>query len=75
MAKVAKIVWVTVGTRIIVDEGTSEDEIWRMAKECLSDNLLGGGLENVEILDDYEMPYSAEDEEFNPFGFNGNGIY
>ena len=57
MAKVAKIVWVTVGTRVVVDEDADDSEIWNQAKERLSDNLLGDGNESMEIYDDSEMPY------------------
>lgn len=56
--KVAKIVWITVGTRVIVDANASESEIWRQCKERLSDNLLGYGNESMEIYDDSEMPYN-----------------
>ena len=61
MGKVAKIVWVSVGTRVIVDDNASEDEIMESAIPNLIRNLSNdGGMNYVdEIIDDVEVPFGA----------------
>ena len=64
MAKVAKLVWVSIGTRVIVDEGATDEQVWAEAEERLIDNLKLGGLENIESIgDDTECPYDPETDE------------
>lgn len=64
MAKVAKIVWASVGTRVIVDENATDEQIWEAAKDNLVRNLANDGLENVDkIAPDTECPYGSLDGE------------
>ena len=56
MSKVAKLVWITVGTRVIVDENATEGDIIDMAREEFFDS---GNFEDFveRIEDDVENPY------------------
>ena len=61
--KVAKLVLVSLMTRVIVDENATEDEIIIASKKkfhTLVDENLGDNVE--EIIDDEEIP-ATEDEE------------
>jgi hypothetical protein len=58
MSKVAKLVYVSLVTRVVVDENASEDEILNTARSKFIEkvtNELGENLE--EIVDDTECPY------------------
>jgi hypothetical protein len=60
MAKVAKIVWASVGTRVIVDENATDEQVWETAKDNLVRNLASDGLDNVDkIVLDTECPYGT----------------
>lgn len=63
MKKVAKLVWVSVGTRVIVDKNASEEEIMEIAIPNLIRNLSNDGCMNYvdEILDDVEVPFGTLD--------------
>lgn len=64
MAKVAKIVWASVGTRVIVDENATDEQVWEVAKDNLVRNLANDGLDNVDkIALDTEVPYGSLDGE------------
>ena len=64
MAKVAKIVWASVGTRIVVDENATDEQVWEAAKDNLVRNLANDGLDNVDkIALDTEVPYGSLDGE------------
>jgi hypothetical protein len=64
MAKVAKLVWVSVGTRVIVEENATDEQIWDEAEQRLVDNLIIGKLENLEtIMNDEECPYDPENDD------------
>lgn len=61
MAKVAKLVYMSMVTRVIVDEDATEDQIIQASKDSFIEkvrNELGENLE--EIVDDEEVPYDPE---------------
>jgi len=63
MSKVAKLVYVSFATRVVVDENATEEQILELAKANLLVKVnteLGEHLE--EIVDDEECPF---DEEFD----------
>ena len=64
MSKVAKLVTITLKTRVIVDVDASEEEIMQEAKSDFQDKLDNDELiENLDsIEDDEECPFSEEDE-------------
>jgi uncharacterized protein (UPF0212 family) len=58
MAKVAKLVSVTLMTRVIVDESASEMDIMELAIPKLCEKLMDEPFEHIEdICDDEECPY------------------
>jgi len=60
MAKVAKLVYVNLLARVIVDEFDDDEKIFEMAHSNLS-NQLNNGVENIEkIVDDIECPYEVD---------------
>jgi hypothetical protein len=65
MGKVAKLVSVSLMTRVIVDEGASETEILELAGIKLAEKIQHELTEHIEgIEDDIECPYDpAFDEE------------
>lgn len=64
MANVAKIVWASVATRVVVDDTATDEQIWAVAKDNLARNLVDNGLEGIEsIQDDKELPYGFMDGE------------
>lgn len=64
MAKVAKIVWASVGTRVIVEDTDTDEQVWLKAKEQLLRNLNDNGMDNVDkIALDTECPYGTMDGE------------
>jgi len=64
MAKVTKLVWVSIGTRVIVDDNASDEQIMELAMPRLIDNLMTNGFENIEsIEDDLECPYDPDFDE------------
>jgi hypothetical protein len=68
MRKVAKLVTVTMTTRIIVDENATEEQIIELASIKMSEKIQEEFNQNIEsIQDDNECPYDAEfDEEIYP---------
>jgi hypothetical protein len=68
MGKVAKLVTVTMTTRIIVDENATEEQIIELASIKMSEKIQEEFNQNIEsIQDDTECPYDAEfDEEIYP---------
>lgn len=60
--KVAKLVRVSLVTRVIVDVDATEQDIMELAVPKLSENLMDSPFENIEeIVDDTECPYDEED--------------
>jgi len=63
MKKVAKLVYVSLLTRVIVDENATEQDILEAAIPKLSEKLLDNPYEHVEnIVDDLECPFDEEEE-------------
>ena len=59
--KVAKLVRVSLVTRVIVDIDATEQEIMELAVPKLSENLMDSPFDNLdEIVDDTECPYEEE---------------
>ena len=64
MSKVAKLVYVSLLTRVIVEEGATEQEIMELAIPKLSQNLMDSPYENIEkIVDDVDSPFNEEYDE------------
>ena len=68
MAKVAKLVYSSFVTRVIVDDDANDDDIAIMAISKLSDELSSNGI-NIEAIDsiedDAECPYSDDEDEIS----------
>lgn len=61
MSKVAKLVYVSLATRVVVDENATEDEILNAARSKFIVKVQEELNENLEeILDDTECPYEPE---------------
>ena len=59
--KIAKLVYVSLVTRVVVEDSATEDEIIEMAKDRLIDNIktcLGENIDSIE--DDTEVLYDPE---------------
>lgn len=64
MGKVAKLVSVSLITRVIVDENASEQDILELAIPKLSEKLMDEPFEHIEeIVDDEECPYDHDFDE------------
>ena len=64
MGKVAKLVTITMSTRVIVDENASESDIIELASIRMSEKIQYEFNENLEsIEDDIECPYNPEFDE------------
>ena len=64
MSKVAKLVSVTLITRVIVDENASEQDILELAIPKLSEKLIYEPFEHIEeIVDDDECPFDPDFDE------------
>ena len=64
MSKVAKLVTITMKTRILVDENASESDIIELASIKMSEKIQYEFNENLEsIEDDIECPYNPEFDE------------
>jgi hypothetical protein len=64
MSKVAKLVTITMKTRILVDENASESDIIELASIRMSEKIQHEFNENLEsIEDDIECPYNPEFDE------------
>jgi hypothetical protein len=68
MGKVAKLVTITMTTRVIVDENASESDVIEQASIKMSEKIQHEFNENLEsICEDTECPYNPEfDEEIYP---------
>jgi hypothetical protein len=68
MGKVAKLVTITMTTRVIVDENASESDVIEQASIKMSENIQHEFNENLEsICEDTECPYDPEyDDEVYP---------
>lgn len=63
MKKVAKLVYVTLLTRVIVEEGADQQAIMEEAVPKLSETLMDSPFENIDkIVDDTECPYEIGEE-------------
>lgn len=63
MTKVAKLVYVTLLTRVIVEENADQQAIMEKAVPKLSETLMDSPFENIEkIVDDKECPYVMGEE-------------
>lgn len=61
MGRVAKLVTMTLTTRVIVEDGTSEDKIISLAIPRFIDKVVNEPNEHIEeILDDEECPYDEQ---------------
>jgi len=61
MAKVAKLVYVSMVTRVIVDEDATEEQIINVAQYKFMDKVQTELCENLEnIVDDTECPYDPD---------------
>jgi hypothetical protein len=64
MSLVAKLVYVTLATRVIVDENASESEILELAGIKLAEKIQNELTEHLEeIEDDIECPYDPDFDE------------
>ncbi len=67
MSKVAKLVRVTLTTRVIVDENANESDIIDLALPRLVNSLTNDTSENIDdIIDDVECPYDSSWDEYDP---------
>jgi hypothetical protein len=68
MGKVAKLVTITMTTRVIVDENASESDVIEQASIKMSEKIQHEFNENLEsICEDTECPYDPEyDDEVYP---------
>ncbi len=63
MAKVAKLVYASFVTRVVVDENATEEEILEASRQKFIEKVQTELGENVdEIQDDIEIPYDTEEE-------------
>lgn len=61
MAKVAKLVYVSMATRIVVEDTATEDEILNVASMRFIDKITNELSEHIEdIVDDEECPYDED---------------
>lgn len=60
--KKAYLVYVSLATRVVVDENTTEQDIIKLANANILDNIIADGIfENVEeVIEDEECPYDKE---------------
>jgi hypothetical protein len=60
--KKAYLVYVSLATRVVVDENTTEQDIIKLANANILDSIITDGIfENVEeLIEDEECPYDKE---------------
>jgi|LakMenEpi12Oct12_1017442.scaffolds.fasta_scaffold08372_2 hypothetical protein len=60
--KKAHLVYVSMATRVVVDENATEQDIIKLANAQIINNIIADGIfENVEeVLEDNECPYDAD---------------
>lgn len=66
MAKVAKLVYISLATRVVVDENATEDEIIQASRANFIDKIqveLGEYIE--EIVNDTELPFGEIPDDFD----------
>jgi hypothetical protein len=58
----AHLVYVSMATRVVVDENATEQDIIKLANAQIINNIIADGIfENVEqVLEDNECPYDAD---------------
>ncbi len=68
MKKVAKLIWIEFGVRVIVDENATNEQIF----ECAIQKIATDGLKNhicmddiIDIRDDTECPYEPNGHDFD----------
>ena len=68
--KKAHLVYVSIATRVVVDENATEQDIIELANAQIMDNLIFDGIfENVEeVLDDDECPYDPDFDDIQTIG-------
>jgi hypothetical protein len=68
--KKAYLVYVSLATRVVVDENATEQDIIELANAQIMDNIIFDGIfENVEeVLDDDECPYDADFDDIQTIG-------
>ena len=68
--KKAYLVYVSLATRVVVDENATEQDIIELANAQIMDNIIFDGIfENVEeVLDDDERPYDADFDDIQTIG-------
>ena len=58
MEKIAKLVYVSLGTRVVVHKDADDRQIWQRAKLQLMEDLQNGGMDYIEsIEDDIQVPF------------------
>ena len=59
--KKAHLIYVSMATRVVVDENATEQDIIKLANAQIINNIIADGIfESVEeVLDDDECPYDA----------------
>lgn len=63
MAKIAKLVAVSLMTRVVVDDTATEEQIWKEAVPRLTRSIIEGGIDNLEFIeDDLECPHSPGED-------------
>lgn len=63
MGKVAKLVSVSLMTRVIVEENADDEVVWSAAVPRLLDVIRHGGMDNIELIEnDTECPYDGPDQ-------------
>lgn len=65
MAKIAKLVTISITTRVIVEEGTTDEAIMEVAIPRCIDIIKGDGVFDhlVDISDDTEVPFGIINED------------
>lgn len=59
--KVAKLVYISMATRVVVDENATDEQILEASKANFIQKVQTELGENLEVIeDDYEVPYDAE---------------
>jgi hypothetical protein len=60
--KKAHLVYVSMATRVVVDENATEQDIIKLANAQIINNIIADGIfENVEeVLEDNECPYDSD---------------
>lgn len=74
--KIAKLVCVSLMTRVIVEENATEEEIMELAIPKLSESLMDAPFENIEyIKDDIECPFGISVEDIKKMELIGEDVF